>query len=212
MDLLALLFPREKKFYKMIENQVALVGGAVCEFDKLITQFSKLSPIKKRKLISGISHKERQDDVLYTGIVRALKSTFITPMDREDIHSLVVTFDNIIDTLELLTLELSAYNIKKIDKSFISQTKIFYKAFATVEKIILSIRNESRVEKYCLEIRKLEKEADTVYIKAVKDLFSDSVNPVTIIKLRDLYDSMEEMIDSVNDAALIIENLSVKYS
>jgi hypothetical protein len=212
MDLLALLFPREKKFYKMIEEQVALVGEAVVDFDKLISQFHKLTPKKRKNYIAEICKKEREDDVLYTRMVRALKSTFITPMDREDIHQLVVTFDSIIDTLELLTLEFSVYNIKKIDKYFIEQTRVFYQAFALVKKTISSIRNEDQVEQYCLLVRKLEKEGDIIYIKALKELFSDSVEPVTIVKLRDLYDSMEEMIDGLNEVALIIENLAVKYS
>lgn len=212
MDLLALLFPREKKFYKMLEEQVDLVGEAVLDFHTLITQFSKLTVPKRKRLISTISRTEKDDDVLYTKMVQALKSTFITPMDREDIHRLVVVFDAIIDTLELLTLKLDAFQIKKISVEFRQQTEILYKCYTLIQKLMLSIRNESQVEKHCLSIRRLEQDADKIFIKAEKELFSDSINPVEIIKFQDLYNSMEEMIDELNEASLIIESIAVKYS
>lgn len=212
MDILALLFPQEKKFYRMIEEQVSLVGYAVSDFHKLITHFDKLSPSARKKLIIDISNKEKKDDILYTRMIRALKSTFITPMDREDIHRLVVTFDNIVDTLELLSLKINAFDIRKIDIDLKNQTVILNKAFQLIEKLIFSIRSETQVEKYCLEVRKLEQEGDRIFIKSLSYLFSDSTQPLTVIKLKDLYASLENMIDLVNEAALIIENIAVKYS
>lgn len=212
MDILALLFPREKKFYRMIEEQVALVGEAAQTFHTLIHKYDKLSHKAKKKLISDITLKEKRDDVLYTRMVRELKSTFITPMDREDLHQLTANFDTVIDTLELLTLKFHAYNIKKLDKNFKTQVDIFYKAFLLVEKLILSIKKEVEVEKYCLQVRKLEQEGDGVFIGAVTKLFADSATPISIIKQQDLYTSLEKLIDSLNETALIIENIAVKYS
>lgn len=212
MDILALLFPKEKKFYKMIEEQVSLVGEAVGDYHQLITGFNKLSPSKRKKLADSVKNYESKDDVLYTQIVRALKSTFITPMDREDLHQLVITFDNIIDTLELLTLKLDAYCVDKIDKRLAEQTEILKKMYGLMESLILSIRNESQAEKLCLQVRKLEQEADKVFIQGLGELFCDSKTPVEIIKLKDLYTSTEEMIDQLNSASHIIENLVVKYS
>lgn len=212
MDLLALLFPREKKFYKMVEDQVSLVGEAVNDYCELISQFNKLSGKERQKLTDAIYKKEEQGDTLYIKIVQALKSTFITPMDREDLHQLVITFDTIIDTLELLTLKLCAFDIKKLDQNFIKQTKLLQKAYSIIQSLILSIRNEVQAEKYCLQVRKLEQEADKVFIEGLKSLFCDSKEAIEIIKLEDLYTSTEEMIDRLNEASLIIENLVVKYS
>lgn len=212
MDLLALLFPREKKFYKMVEEQVILVGQAVSSFDSLISKYNSLKITQRKKLVEEISKAERKDDVLYTNMVQALKSTFITPMDREDIHQLVVTFDNIIDTLELLTLKLSAFNIKKVDEYLISQVKILDEAYQWVRKIIFAIKDESQVEKFCFEVRQLEQKGDKLFIKALSSLFVGSVDPVEIIKNKDLYTSVERMIDQLSTACLIIESLAVKYS
>lgn len=196
----------------MVEEQVILVGEAVSNFDMFISHYNNSTDKKKKGLIRDISKVEKKDDVLYTNMVRALKSTFITPMDREDIHQLVVTFDNIIDTLELLTYKLSAFNVQKIDKHLTTQVKILNKAYHLVRKIIFAIRDETRVEKYCSQMRILEQEADTIFIKALTELFSDSVEPVEIIKRKDLYTSVERMIDQLSTACLIIENLAVKYS
>lgn len=212
MDILALLFPREKKFYSMVEEQVALVGEAVADFHTLIVKFEHKNRSGKQRLIRNISFKEKKDDVLYTRMVRALKSTFITPMDREDLLQIVSTFDAIIDTLELLMMKFDAYSIRNIDIYFKRQTEVFYKEFMLLEKMIVHIRNESEVEKHCSSIRALEQEGDTIYIKALKELFSDSVAPKDIMKLNDLYSSMEGMIDRINEASLTIENIVVKYS
>ena len=145
-------------------------------------------------------------------MVGALKSTFITPMDREDLHHIVAVFDNVIDTLELITLKLNAYNIKRVDKYIREQTVILAQSFSLIEKIILSIRKESVVEKYCLEIRSLEQKGDIVYVDALKNLFSDSLKPTQIIKFQDIYNSIEEMTDRINEVSVIIENIVVKYS
>jgi len=212
MDLLSLLFPKEKRFYKMVEEQVNLVGDAVSDFHTLICKYHTLTPKRRRRLITSIRKREQQDDILYTHIVRELKSTFITPMDREDIQQLVGTFDSLIDTLELISLKFTAFKIRKVNGHFKKQTDILSKSYALIQKSIFSLRDESQVEKFCIQLRKLEQEADDVFIDALKELFADSVKPLDVIKLQDLHTSMEKIIDELNGVSLIIENLAVKYS
>ncbi|TAL77998.1 MAG: DUF47 family protein [Bacteroidetes bacterium] len=211
MDILSLLFPREKKFYLMVEKQVLLVDEAVADFKNLIINYDVLSSGQKNKIILRICQKERSDDILYTQMVQALKSTFITPIDREDLHQLTSTFELIMDTLETISLKLKIYKIKK-DNILVKQSVVLFKMFKFTRRLIFSIRNESEVEKYCLQIRKLEQKADEIYIEGLEVLFSNSNSPVTIIKLKDLYSSIEKIIDKIHEASLIIENVAVKYS
>lgn len=212
MDILALLFPREKKFYRMLEEQVRLVGDSVRDFSHLTNSYQKLTLQARKKLIHDISSKEKKDDVLYTSMVRALKSTFITPIDREDIHQLVATFDTIIDTVELLSLKIQVYGFKKMDPFVLQQVTVLSDSFALIEKLITSLRREKDVEKYCLQIRSFEQDGDKIYMKGLKEIFSDSLAPQMVMKLQDMYTSMEELIDKVHQASLIIENIAVKYS
>jgi len=212
MDLLSVLFPKEKRFYKMIEEQAVLVGAAVEHFNTLIGKYHTLTPKKRKQLVRLICTLEQKDDVLYTKIIRELKSTFITPMDREDIQQIVGTFDSLIDLLELLTLKISAFNMTRMSPYFKKQADLLSQAYTLINKCIFSIKDEKQVEKHCIKMRVLEQEADSVYISGLQDMFSDSMKPIDIIKLQDLYTSMEKIIDQLNDAALIIENLAVKYS
>ncbi len=212
MDVLALLFPREKKFYRMVEKQVLLVETAVKDVNTLITSFEKLSSAKRKKLMAEITHKEQQDDQLYTEMVRALKSTFITPIDREDLHQLVSMFEMMMDTLEEVAFKVSIYDLKKIDYKLKEQTDLISQSFKKIKELIFSIRDESHVEKLCISIRKLEHQADEIYARALKSLFLDSQPPVTIIKMNDLYSSLEEVNDDIHEASMIIENIAVKYS
>lgn len=92
------------------------------------------------------------------------------------------------------------------------QTETLHEEFKIIEKLIFSLRNETQVEEYCLKMRKLEKQGDEIYIEALEKLFSDSLQPSVIIKLKDIYSSMEKIIDKIYEASHIIENISVKYS
>jgi len=195
----------------MVEKQVKLISAAIFDFNKLINRYDKLSTKEKKKLINDISKKEKQDDILYTEMVRALKSTFITPIDREDLHRLTFSLDIIIDSLETLTLKLEAFKVKKINKSIKQQTELLSEAFKLIEALIFSIQNESQAGKYCLQIRKLEQKGDSLYIKVLEDLFKNN-NMLDIIKLKDITSSLERLIDKTHEASLIIENIVVKYS
>ncbi|MBI3619969.1 DUF47 family protein [Candidatus Roizmanbacteria bacterium] len=212
MDILAVLFPKEKKFYRMVEKQVVLVGSAVNQFHSLINHYEKLSPSSRKKIVADISWKEKEDDRLYTEMVRALKSTFITPIDREDLLQLVSTFDLIIDTLETVARKIAIFRIEKMSPPVKEQAEIIRTGFETIEKLIFSLRNEDEVEKYCLEMRRLEQKGDQTYIDALERLFSDSLSPIAIIKFKDLYSSLEKIVDKIHEASLIIENVAVKYS
>lgn len=211
MNILSLIFPKEKQFYRMVEKQVKLVSRAITDFDQLINNYEKLSIKNKQKLTDDISQKEKQDDLLYTEMVKALKSTFITPIDREDLHRLTFNFDIIIDSLETLTLKLEVFKIKKIINPIKFQSKLLYKSFKVIETLIFSIQNESQAGKYCLQLRKLEQEGDRIYIQALEKLFNNDDN-IEIIKLKDITSSLERLIDKTHEASLIIENIVVKYS
>lgn len=212
MDILAMIFPKEKQFYRMVERQVVLVDWAIKDFHKLINSYEKLSLTQRKQLISSISAKEQKDDDLYTDMVKALKITFITPIDREDLHQLVSTFEMILDTLEMIVFKIGIFKLKKIDKRLKDQADIIKKSFHKISQLIFALRNESEVEKLCKEIRQLEKNADKSYIKSLEELFSDSQTPLMIIKMKDLYSSVEKISDKIHEASLIIENIAVKYS
>lgn len=211
MNILSLIFPKEKEFYRMVEKQVKLVNEAIIDFNKLVSHYEKLSKKEKKKLISDVSKKEKQDDILYTEMVQALKSTFITPIDREDLHRLTFNLDIIIDSLETLTLKLEVFKIKKIINPIKLQSKLLFESFKIIETLIFSIQNESQAGKYCLQLRKLEQEGDRLYIKTLEELFKNK-NIIEIIKLKDIASSLERLIDKTHEASLIIENIVVKYS
>jgi hypothetical protein len=213
MDVLSLIFPKEKHFYRMVEKQVKLVSAAVFDFNRLINEYEKLSPAAKKFLVNRISQKEKQDDDLYMEMVKALKGTFITPIDREDLHRLTSTLDIIIDSMETLSLKVQIFKIKKISKQIKLQSKHLFKALQLIETLIFSIENETEAERYCIRLRKLEQEGDHLYVDSLENIFkTNKINLAEVIKLKDLTSSIEEIIDKTHEASLIIENIVVKYS
>lgn len=212
MDVLAIFFPKEKKFYAMIEDQVKLIKKGTSLFSDYTDSFNKLTPKEKEKYIKKIKRIEKQSDEHYLLMVQALKSTFITPMDREDLHKLVVLFDQAIDSIEQLTGKMQNLKPVKLGPLFIKQKNLYIEMYDKILKLILSIKNEAQAEKLCKLLRLDEEKGDDIYLEAIHVLFSKKNSPEALIKIHELHSTLEEMIDSLNQIGCAIENLVVKYA
>lgn len=212
VDILGIIFPKEKKFYRMLEEQVENISSATSDFHDLVAKFSKLSLKKRKLLVSKISKKEKIGDEIYDKVVEELKATFITPMDREDIHRLLGRMDDVVDQLEVRAFKIISYKVKKLPKHFIEQVDVFVKQFDYLSLCIMGLGKKQDIEKYVLGVHRAEREADEVFIKGISELFDDGNNPMEVIKLKDLYEAMEKTIDTTYSVVGIIENLAVKYA
>lgn len=212
VDILGIIFPKEKKFYGMLEEQVENVSEATLVFYDLILNFSKLTSKKRRQLVSKIQKKERAGDEIYDRVVAELKATFITPMDREDIHRLIGRIDDVVDQLEIRALKIEAFKIKKIPRDFLELVNIFKGQVGDMSSCIYGLGRKKDIDKYVLAVHEAERRADEVFIKGIAELFSNGVDPMEAIKLKDLYESVEKTVDLTYSIVQIIENLSVKYA
>ncbi|MEM3737318.1 MAG: DUF47 family protein [Candidatus Bathyarchaeia archaeon] len=201
------LIPREKKFFDMLEMEVdGVVKGAqiLCN---LTCDYSNLS-----KAFKEIAEIEHQTDDIVHNIFGELNLTFITPIDREDISSLASTLDDVIDYIYGAVMRLHSYNVKNIPKMMASLAEVLLKASVELGHMVRKLRelkNPREIELRCIEVNRLENEADLIVNKGIVELF-ETEDVKEIIKLKEIYEFMEEAVDKCEDVTDIVCDIIMK--
>ena len=204
------LMPQGEKFYDLFEmdsnNLVAASERLVDLFDNFENQREKARAIKKL---------ERDGDEITHRILESLHRSFVTPIDREDIALLANKMDDMLDFMEGAVKRLFLYHIDQPTPRAIEITYIINKVAIELTKAIPLLRKQGRLKEilpHCIEIHRLENEADDLQHAAVADLFEEETNVKEIIKWRDIYDSLERAVDRGEDVANVLEGIVLKYA
>lgn len=204
--LLDLFVPKEKNFFVRINKQIILLDTTTDLFSTLVTD-KKLTEKKLQEEILNIRRNTNEVDTISKDINSELHKVFITSVDREDIKSLASSLSIIADSVKTLVTSISYLKIKKFDKSFLEQVKIFRESVKLLTYVfqepLSSKRNKQKLE----EIKQLERDADDIYRKAVGALFSDKKNAVEIIRHKELYDAAENAIDDIRRLVELLETV-----
>ena len=200
------LVPRETKFYDMFaEVSANLILGARLMVE-MLHDFQDI-PARVQKL-KDIEHR---GDEMTHAIITKLNQTFITPFDREDIHKLASSLDDVLDFLNSAGDRLVLYKIhsappeaEKLAELVVRQCEELHQAVKNLEK------HNPVVLQHCVEINRLENEADTVSRRAIGRLFEQEHDPITLIKLKELYEVLETATDKAEDAANVLESVVLK--
>ncbi len=201
--------PREEKFFDMFERAAKNVEVAARLFRNLAEDWNLKDP-----KIQQIRELEHEGDIVTHEIMDKLNRTFITPIDREDIHALTGKLDDIIDLIQAITDRMFLYNINKTDKELTELARILETSVEEVNKAITGLRDfgrSRRILDYCIEINRLENEGDHVLKNAIAKLFKESGEPLEVMKWKEIYEVTETAIDKCEDVANIIEGIVVKH-
>jgi len=201
-------FPREEKFFDMFERAVSNVLNGALAFKNLLQEFKNID--EKVKSIKEIEH---EGDIITHEIFDKLNRTFITPIDREDIHRITSRLDDVLDYIMATADRLLLYKIKAPTPETLKLADILIIAIEQLGKAISSLKDLKRTRRildYCVEINRLENEGDTLHKSVIAELFSDGKDAVEIIKWQDIYDHLETAIDKCEDVADTIEGIVVK--
>jgi uncharacterized protein len=139
-----------------------------------------------------------------------LRQTFITPFDPEDIQSLATALDDVLDTMEDATFRIVAYRIDPIPRPAVELGKMIANSCTALGKALQALQAKESVMDACIEVNRLEEEADAVERTMLATLFSSNTDPITVIKLKELYELLESTTDRCEDVADVIQNISVK--
>jgi uncharacterized protein Yka (UPF0111/DUF47 family) len=225
------LIPRELKFFDMFDKFAAQLTESAKKFHDMLIAFDKLK-IRSQEL----KHDEDACDAWVAKIIKALDRTFITPFDREDIHTLATSLDDIMDNMEKTSYRLEVFRIEKPTPESIELGRIIRESCIRVEaaiKLLRNLGNSEKIHALAREIGQLENDADRVYRKADAALFASLVlinddaekvkgysehpqHPITpidiltLIKWRELYEWLEETVDACKAVANVISEIVIK--
>jgi hypothetical protein len=209
MGLRELLIPHDKIFFDLFEKQAGVMKEAAWQLVALTEDFTNVK--EKRHEIEKLEHK---GDQITHDIYNQLNSTFITPLDPEEISRLASTLDEVLDYIDGATEKMYYYNIGATDSHMIELAKLIHMSTVEIEgavKGIRSIKDPRYIEERCIEVNRLENLADDVLAHAVTDLFKTD-DAITIIKLKDIYEHLETATDYCEDAANVLSDIAIRHS
>jgi uncharacterized protein len=197
--------PRETKFFEMFSDVVDnLTDGA--RLLKAILEDMKDVELRVEQL-KTIEHR---GDEMTHGILTKLNQTFITPFDREDIHKLASSLDDVLDFVHACGERLVMYKITEVTPSAPQLADVIVRQSEQLRKAVSNLEKKNNVLQYCVEINRLENEADRIARVAIGQLFEAETNPIALIKKKELYEFLENATDKAEDAANVLESVVVK--
>jgi predicted phosphate transport protein (TIGR00153 family) len=203
------IIPQSKHFFDMFAEQAdVVVEGSEALLD-MVKNFNNVA--QKRDKIKDIEHK---GDELVHKIAQELNKTFVTPIDQEDISKLASRMDDILDYIEAASHRIWSYEIKAIPPDMIKLTEVIVTSSKEVNHAVKDLRNfkkKNEIMEHCIEINRLENMGDDITHTAVAALFKKH-DAIDIMKLKEIYEYLEEATDKCEDAADVIKDVFMKNS
>ncbi len=204
------LIPREEKFFDMFDEASAILTRAAEKFHTMISCFDRL-----QERSNEIKDDEHACDKVVERIILALDRTFITPMDREDIHTLATRLDDILDNMEETAHRFVTFRIDKPTPAAEAMARIIHECcnhLSEALRLCRTMRDVEGIQTRLREIGRLENEADGIYRESDGALFADPPEILMLIKWRELYGWLEETVDACKDLAMVVSEIVIKGS
>ena len=199
------LFPREEDFFALFRRQAALVREGC---DLLYQMFDAFDHLDERaKHLKDLEHRA---DVVTHEIFERLNRTFITPLEREDIHQLASNLDDVLDAVEAIGSRIVLFQVGKPTTEALRMAKILTECAAQIEQAVDSLKNMNNLMSFTVEINRLENEADGISRQVTADLFSGRHDLLDVMRWKEIYGRLEGAADKCEDVANAIESIVVK--
>ena len=210
------LLPREGNFFELFNQHGNYIVEGARAFILLIENYA--DPLLREKYGNEVGHAERQADRVTAEVNRLLHKTFITPIDREQIHGLINAMDDILDLLQDATETMQLYDVRSMTEDILRLGEISAKCCERVQHAVSLLPRISQSEaaesaiKTCEEIDQLESDADRVMRSAMSKLFREENDVRELIKLKTIYEQLESISDRCEDVANLIEGVVLENS
>jgi len=201
------LLPRDQTFFDLFSEAGQNAVRAAKLLDEMMQTWPESEGLSREILLA-----EQEGDRITHDIVKRLNTTFVTPIDREDIYGLATQMDDIVDFTEEAADFLGLYKIEAPMEQATALTKVLV---ASCEQLAMGLENLPSfkdLDKYWIEIHRLENDGDRISRDAVASLFSNGIDPMVVIRWKDMFAVLEEAIDATETAAQILEGIVIKNS
>jgi len=199
------LVPRDRVFFDLF----AEAGQNTLRAARLLKEMLDKWP-DEEGLARDILKAEQEGDRITHDIVRRLNTTFVTPIDREDIHSLAGKVDDIVDHIEETADFMVLYGIEAPMAQSVAMADVLVKACEQTAMLLEHLRGFKDLDKYWIEIHRLENDGDRLFRDGLASLFAGGIDPMVVIRWRDIFLRLERAIDATETAATVIEGIVIK--
>jgi uncharacterized protein Yka (UPF0111/DUF47 family) len=201
------LIPRDEQFYDLF----TALARRLSEAAKLLHQLFA-EPRRLDYYVAQIKNVEHAGDALTHDVLARIDKSFVTPIDREDIHLLASRLDSVIDLLDGTARRVAMFHITETREPARRLTGVLVRASECIEAGVLGLKRAKIVAERARDIKRLEEEGDAVYHEAIGALFRGTPDPIDVIKWKDVYDKLEDAIDRCEDVANVLESISLKHA
>jgi predicted phosphate transport protein (TIGR00153 family) len=201
------LVPRDRVFFDLFNQAGQNTLRAARLLKEMVANWPESSNLAREILLA-----EQEGDRITHDIVQRVNSTFVTPIDGEDIYGLATRLDDIVDHIEESADFMGLYRIEAPMDQALAMTEVLVKSCEQLALLLENLRGFKDLEKYWIEIHRLENEGDRISRDAVASLFSNGIDPMVVIRWKDMYAVLENAIDSTETAAQTLEGIVIKNS
>jgi uncharacterized protein len=199
------LIPRDEQFFDLFNQLAEHLKTAAGLLNELFAE-----PHRTAELVKQIKDVEHQADVLTLSINTRIDKSFITPIDREDIHLLASRLDDVIDRLDGTARRVVMLHINEVREPAKQMANVICEAAEHIAIAVIAIKRPSEVSAQATKIKKLEEEGDAIYHDAVGALFSGTPDPIEVIRWKEVYETLEIAIDLCMGVANAVHSISIK--
>lgn len=200
------LIPTDEAYFGMLGDLAGLLTEAATQLDALLAAPEHADP-----LVHTIRQIESRADDLKHEIIARLSRTFVTPFDREDIHTLADRIDAVVDLAEDVAESIQTLHVRSVDQPTRQLADVLLRACRVLAAGVAELKRPKRVVEHTRRMKALEEEGDRVFDAAMGELFAGSPDPLDVLRRKSLYDKLEDAIDECDDVANVLESIAVKH-
>lgn len=206
-----LLLPRETQFYTYMHQMADVLVEAAVVFKEFIADFDKMKETDIHWNLTRIKDCELKGDAVEAKIINELHKTFITPLDREDIHSIAIGIDRGLDILNSISQKIEVYNIRKFPPNVTAFAELIVDIARQIKPLLNALEKKKDIDAIVDKIHTIENKADYLFHLSMADLFSNNnYSAVDVIRLKDIYEHMESCVDSLDYIGKLVRGVLVK--
>ena len=206
------MLPRDNKFHALFVQDVTNLAEAAQALTDLL---KAAGPVERGRLVKEVERLEHIGDEITHTIFKELGLTFVTPLDREDISGLATAFDNILDQIYRAATCIELYHISDFSDAVCDLTEVIQRSAGELQRAVPHLndrRSPAVIREACVRINAYENQADGIFHRALGRLFQEEKDAIHLIKERELLAMLEAATDRCEDAAVLIENVLIKYA
>jgi hypothetical protein len=203
----SVIAPREREFFDLFEEAGGNIQRAAGLLEEMLRDYPDRGELAREILIC-----EQEGDRITHDIIQRLNQTFVTPIDREDILALASALDDVVDFTEEVADYLGLYKIEAPMDQAQDLAKVLNQASRQINEALPRLRGFKDISHYTVEINRLENDGDRIVREAVASLFDNGIDPMVVIRWKDIFEKLEDAIDATEHVANIIEGIALKNS